>query len=326
MTKLLHPRDMEVVEIQTACQKSFQGGGMVGEIDWLNLNRSEGEDCTFPAKVVFSWETDRQESLLELADNEHFSNSRLIHVAGNTAAVGNLLANQRYFWRVNGCAMQSFETEDVSPRWIYVDGLTNVRDMGAWKTADGRRIRQGLIFRGSEMDRHHTVTEDGIRTLRDELNIRCDLDLRIEAVGNITESPMGKDVAFVLIPAKAYGAACEEENKSVYKELFDVLADEKNYPIYYHCWGGADRTGTLALLIEAVLGVSQEDMLLDYELTSLSVWGDRSRKSELFCSLMEALDAYGNQESTLNEKAVAFLKSCGITDDTLNRLRRNLLV
>lgn len=65
MTKLLHPENKAIVELRTDCQKNFTGGQNVGEIDWINLKRGEGEDCTFPRKVVFSWESDR-------ANSDHF--------------------------------------------------------------------------------------------------------------------------------------------------------------------------------------------------------------------------------------------------------------
>ena len=49
--------------------------------------------------------------------------------------------------------------------------------------------------------------------------------------------------------------------------------------IFFHCFGGADRTGTVAFLVEALLGVSESDMSKDYELTtySSSRVGDRLR-------------------------------------------------
>lgn len=325
MTSLLAPENKARIDLHTACQRSFQGGGEVGKIDWQNLNRSEGEDCTFPMKVEFSWLTDEAASVFEIAENPEFTDARVIHTKENTVHVGNLKMNTRYFWRVNGSDARTFMTEDAAPRWMEAGGLSNVRDMGAWKSADGRRIRQGLIYRGSELDRHHAVTGEGLRVLREEMGIRTDLDLRGEAVGQLTSSPMGDDVAFVLIPTKPYAQFFQEEEYSVCKALFEVLADEKNYPIYYHCWGGADRTGTLALMLQAVLGVSEEDMLLDYELTSLSIWGDRSRRSELFVSLMDALNEWGREKDTINQKAWNFLIACGVSGETLRRLEDNLL-
>ena len=236
--------------------------------------------------------------------------------------VGNLLSGQEYFWRVNGGEARRFVTAEAAPRWLHAEGISNVRDMGVWRTADGRRLKQGLIFRGSEMDTHHNIAEKGIAVMRDELGIRTDLDLRGEAVGKVSKSLMGDDIEFILIPSKAYAEFMEDDQKAVCKQLFDVLADETKYPFYFHCWGGADRTGTLALMLESVLGLSDEDMLRDYELTSLSVWGERSRKSELFVSLMEALDRYPG--FSIRESAVNFLRSCGITEETFEKLRNNL--
>jgi protein tyrosine/serine phosphatase len=43
-----------------------------------------------------------------------------------------------------------------------------------------------------------------------------------------------------------------------------VLADESNYPIFFHCAIGTDRTGTLAYLINGLLGVPEEDLYYDY--------------------------------------------------------------
>ena len=50
--------------------------------------------------------------------------------------------------------------------------------------------------------------------------------------------------------------------------------DEK---IYFHCTHGADRTGTIAYLIEALLGVDESDRITDYELTTLAGQSDRTR-------------------------------------------------
>ena len=62
----------------------------------------------------------------------------------------------------------------------------------------------------------------------------------------------------------------EYDRRSQYsiREIFRVLSDENNYPAFFHCNAGADRTGTVAFLINGVLGVSYEDLTRDFELTS----------------------------------------------------------
>ena len=326
MTVLVTPTDNEVLSILTDQQREFvyekKHSYDERKIDWKNLERMSSEDYTFPQKHIFSWETDAQESILEISENEEFAPAFAIKTNGTEAAVNNLKANRTYYWRVNNSKSRCFTTEDITPRWIEVDGLTNVRDAGNWRTHYGSRIRQGMLFRGSEMDRHHTITAKGIHTMHHELKIKTDLDLRGEAT-DLMESPLGKETDFVLIPVSAYAEFMNEEGKQQCKQIFDLFSEETRYPIYYHCWGGADRTGTLAFFMCVVLGMSEQDLILDYELTSLSIWGDRSHKSDLFQGFMEQLNQYAGD--TLQERALSFLYSCGITEEQMQRIRDILL-
>ncbi len=323
MTRLDFPTDGAEIMLLTDEQRGFTARGDVEPIDWLHLKKIAGTDRSFPRKAQFGWESGQDEDLFELAERADFSGAAKWKAKGGRTQAGNLKANTRYYWRVNGCAPFSFTTEDAAPRWIEAEGISNVRDMGAWRTMDGGRIRQGLIFRGGEMDTHQTITENGIRTMRGELGIKTDLDVRGEAVGRKSVSPLGDTVRFLLIPAKAYAEFLSEDQKETCSRIFRVFADRDSYPIYFHCWGGADRTGTIALMLQALLGMKEDDMLLDYELTSLSHWGERSRKSDLFVSFMDALAEYPG--ASINERAKAFLLSCGLREEEQDLIRKNLL-
>ena len=61
------------------------------------------------------------------------------------------------------------------------------------------------------------------------------------------------------IPLLNDGVACI----GGYTPIFGIaaIADENRYPVYIHCTGGADRTGTLAFLINALLGVGEDDLI-----------------------------------------------------------------
>ena len=50
-----------------------------------------------------------------------------------------------------------------------------------------------------------------------------------------------------------------------------------DYSLYFHCRIGADRTGTLAYLLEGILGVSKENRYRDYELTVFFGLDERTR-------------------------------------------------
>lgn len=332
MTTLLKPENGAKVSLVTESQRAFlalpEESRMPKEgqiFDWENPVRSNRIDCSFAATVTFEFDTDEEESCFVIAQSEDFRDAVTVVTTQSGVTVDNLKMNTTYFWKVNDSAVHTFITEDDVPRWITVKGLSNVRDMGNWKTRDGRRVRQGLIYRGSEMDNVQTITEEGIYTLRHKLHIRTDLDLRRDALGRVTASPLGEQVQFFLIPASPYAGFMEDtpESRQVVYRIFSILAEKDNYPIFLHCRGGVDRTGTVILLLNAILGVDYEDLVLDYELSTLSRWGPRYRNNERYVGFMEALEQF--EGTTVNEKAESFLRSVGVGDELLGKLRKNLL-
>ena len=323
MIKLLTPQNDAVLPLSTDAQNEFRCRSheltSTGKIDWMHLEKKSGTpDGSLPRPIVFTWEGD-DAGVLELSETQDFARARRFQGENGTCTVYNCKVAARYWWRVGDSEVRSFTTEDMAPRWIKVDGNTNVRDAGGWKTEDGRRVKQGLLYRGGEMNTHVFITEAGIRTMVDELGIRTDLDLRGEAVGVHTESPLG--VEYVLLPFAAYDDFAADPIHL--KEVFELLADESKYPLYYHCWGGADRTGTLAFMLGAILGVPEDDLYLDYEFTSLSIWrGIRCRSGEGMQGLVQGIEPYG---SHVKERAEGFLRAHGVTDEVMDKIRRILL-
>ena len=322
MIKLLTPQPDAVMPLSTAAQNDFRLHSheltSSGKIDWQHLEKSGTPDGTRPMWIDFAWEGDA-DAVLEIAGTPDFSDVKRYPGENGTCRADNFRVAAQYWWRVGDSEVRSFRTEDLAPRWIRVDGNTNVRDAGGWKTIDGRRVRQGLLYRGGEMNTHMFITEKGIDTMVNELGIRTDLDLRGEAVGVHTESPLG--VRYELLPFAAYDDFTA--NPIHLKEVFDLLADPESYPLYYHCWGGADRTGTLAFMLGAILGVPEEDLYLDYEFTSLSIWrGVRCRSGEGMADMVKALEPYG---ADVKERAEGFLRAHGVTDEVMNRIRSILL-
>lgn len=253
--------------------------------------------------------------------------------SNHSLSLPNLLRGTAYDWKVTAItsdgsaheAASTFRTGDLAPRVILVDGIHNVRDLGGYSVSFGKKIRQGLLFRGSEMNGKHgiRITEAGVRTMTEELGIRTDLDLRSPSEAlHLTESPLGSRVKLVFLPIGNYTAAFTSPN---YPKIFSLMAIPENYPIYFHCWGGADRTGTVAFLLGALLGVSEEELTRDFEFTSFSVFGIRdSKKTNFnFQGLREALQAYGG--STLAEKAENYMLSIGVTSDEIQSIRKILL-
>jgi len=93
----------------------------------------------------------------------------------------------------------------------------------------------------------------------------------------------------------------------------------------FHCWGGADRGGSLAFLLNALLGKSMKHLEQDYELTSLAIWGERSRHSVEFQLFMETLRSFGNGSARVVNWVESFLQWVGTTPDEIRRIRENLI-
>ena len=330
------PVDCATVEQLTKNQLKFLEDRKHLEIvaenpDWLNLVR-KGEEDSIPEPARFEFDTDGFDAdtkfFVLLSENEDMSDAKEVLCENNECEIYNLFLGKQYFWKIvaklgakqiAGSETRSFTTSARTPRSIRAGGLSNVRDLGGYTCADGRRVKQGLIYRGCEMEFHHTITEHGISVLRDELKIRTDLDLRIEAVDKVFASALGDTVNFALIPTLAYEKFFED--KETCKKLFKLLTDESTYPHYMHCWGGADRTGTFSLVILGMLDVDKEFLFEDYEYTSLSIWGKRSITSDHFKDLLASLDEYGTENDSINEKCKNFLRACGITDEDMAKIR-----
>ena len=184
-------------------------------------------------------------------------------------------------------------------------------------TDSGNKVKQGLLYRGSELNSHVTITDSGLKTMREDLKIKTVLDIRgsTEIVKDIYKG------GYVNIPVKAYGDYIDEPEQN--RKIFEFLSDETNYPVYFHCWGGADRTGTIAFLLNAFLGVGEKDLIDDYEITTLSIWGVRSRNTDLFRSLIEKLDEFDGE--TLKQKVENFMLESGVTPAQLESIRRIFL-
>lgn len=330
MIQLHTPAENATLDRLTPIQKAFMENSCayaMEENDWRAQMGTTEREHSRPVPILFSWTLEEpgtlplvgKEATLELSCTPDFARlERSIQGCG-VALLYNLENGKRYYWRVRWqdevSEIRTFSTAAGIPRWLYIEGTTNVRDLGGWQTEDGRHIRQGLLYRGSELDHRRPVPSAGLAMLRDTLGIRTELDLRCEVVGERSESPMGKTLAYHLQPIGCYDDFYR--HVSDYGEVFTLLADPANYPLYFHCVGGADRTGTLACVIEALCGVSAEDTDLDFELTSLGAWGNRSRLSDNWKRFVADLSAHG---ATRQEQVRDLLRQSGVSDETMDRI------
>lgn len=108
----------------------------------------------------------------------------------------------------------------------------------------------------------------------------------------------------------------------VFRRIFDCV--EQGVPVYIHCWGGADRTGTVCLLLEGLLGVSESDVVKEYELTTFAQkFGTRSKDREAFKRMMEYVE--GREGATLTEKFEGIFLEMGFAEEEIRELRGTVL-
>lgn len=207
----------------------------------------------------------------------------------SSAAVAGLAPDRPVFFRL---------TSDDDPgiwvgeRCLPVEGVTNLRDLGGYTTADGRRVRWGTVYRSANLGR---VTAAGLAALR-QLGIRtvCDFRTEPESIKLPNVFPDTPEVSYLRLPVQ-HGdheptAVFERIRKGDYhwiSEQFMLegyiegldryphvwarfvreLAQADHRPLLFHCTGGKDRTGAAAALTLLVLGVPEETVVADYGLS-----------------------------------------------------------
>jgi protein-tyrosine phosphatase len=139
----------------------------------------------------------------------------------------------------------------------------------------------------------------------------------------MTGSPLGPEVKWIKISSSAYGGMAKDTGKSAFTNAFRVFLDEKNYPIDFHCIAGADRTGSLAFILNGLLGVEEEELWRDWEVTAFQKekldFGHRTR----FSKLVKVFEPFPG--TNINEKIVAYVKSVGFTDADIEKFRALML-
>ena len=212
-------------------------------------------------------------------------------------------------------------------RWIRTRNNSaeawNVRDLGGWD-CDGGTIKYGLLIRGGR------IAAEDRNVLVGELGVQHEIDLRGKEGRDpsdgdvVTESPLGNDVWFTITQKAAMYALTPVETWQTYLRcVIDAVSHRE--PVYFHCTAGADRTGTLACVLEGLLGMSQSDIDKDYELTCFysGTATDalaRRRNEADWTKLINAINAVSGD--SFRDKCVHFaVGTCGMTMADINAYR-----
>ena len=237
-------------------------------------------------------------------------------------------------------------------RWLPIEGCVNFRDLGGYRNSLGQTIRWRRLFRSDALQ---DMTATDAAYAMEELDIRLVVDLRnpdeAERDGRGPLPDLGAGYTHhPLLQERGFppftGGDVVERLLSTYQwlihnsgprvgEAVNAIADANDSAVVFHCSAGKDRTGLLAALILEVLGVDAEIIRADYLLTNEAVEGILRRikamqpdASPTTQSLAAQPLAFQGFQDTLHGEyggAESYLRRHGVSGDTLERLRDNLL-
>ena len=191
---------------------------------------------------------------------------------------------------------------------IGLTGVSNARDIGGYKTTDGKTVKAGMLLRtgalGGATDADKKILTDTY-TIKIIIDLRCDSEiaqspeLTLPGVENL-HFPVLQDVPASSSSSPAASSASASPSASInpqqvdilvtndistantayssmvtddfsinaYKQIFDTILSSHDGAISYHCVGGKDRTGVVSMLILSALGVDRQTVESDYMLTN----------------------------------------------------------
>ncbi|MBO4635151.1 MAG: tyrosine-protein phosphatase, partial [Bacteroidales bacterium] len=229
-----------------------------------------------------------------------------------------------------------FTTKGRLHQVYFQPDVRNGRDLGGWKGLNGKTIAYHKLYRGGRIDKDY-CNETGRSEMLAE-RILAEVDLR-EAKYVPSSSPLGSNIAF-------YAPGFDEGYNEMVKRNPDKVKDtfmwvvarlREGKPVYFHCAAGRDRTATLAILLEGVLGMSESDMAKDYELTYFTPadWGmSKDDNGNPIYKHMRTSYSYGSvretifeetESGTYSERITKYLLKIGVPQKDIDDLRAMML-
>ena len=303
-------------------------------------------DLSAPEAVKIAWSITTDKGSLSsykvnVSENSDLSDSYIINTNTTEALFYNAKINTKYYYQVSSGQFKSdigmFSTDNKGPRNIYVDGVRNIRDLGGYGF-----MKQGMLYRGGSFESIDektkaltiNITDLGRKTITDQLGIKTEVDLRknkADSSGivencNLTKSTID-GLSYISLPMYYGGKNILEYSDDDYddparvKDFFELLANENNYPMYFHCTHGKDRTGGLAYVLQALFGADKESMYRDYLFSNFASYMDYNMNVDgIEGKFGKTLSNY-TQGQTLQEKTYFFLiNEINVSGDTLDRV------
>lgn len=233
------------------------------------------------------------------------------------------------------------------------DGCYNARDLGGFRTVDGEGTRRHALVRSDNLSR---LTPAGWESLM-AYGIRTVVDLRTSWEQTIELSPFLQEdprVKYVHVPfltdERALSwpdtSSIEEDYLLMLREARDevgaivqALTHAEDGGVLFYCHSGKDRTGLIAALVLAMLGVPHDEVAADYALSLDCLrplqdeWlengpGERAEREEAdakFTSTPETMQVVLRHVEEEYGGVEAYIQGAGVSASDVDRLRRRLI-
>jgi protein-tyrosine phosphatase len=232
-----------------------------------------------------------------------------------------------------------------------LEGVWNLRDIGGRPTGSGGFVRPRRVFRSGTLwfatmadclvlDRFGFDTVIDLRLSKEEIKEEawlCELldtryhHLPIEVAGDRS------NIALAHPGGADHYARLLEHNADHYVRALEVVCEPDNHPALFHCAAGLDRTGILAALVLAALGVDESAIVSDYAASAAgfgqiresyrghAFYGEAARAAERHrvdaAVMVQFLDQHGGADG-LCKWAIAN----GLAESSIDTLRTALVV
>lgn len=268
-----------------------------------------------------------------------------VSAGAETVELYNLIPDLTYYFYVGSSTSKDVQgqfTVSGKLRMIMVgDHVYNCRDLGGKKTVDGKYVRYGKIFRNGELNGGYVATADEIKILKN-LGVGSEIDLR----GEIDNSGAGtsafgfrRGTTFYYVGGDHYLAdeatkmdtnhSGNAEAIKYWKEEIEFVAENlrAGRGVDFHCRIGADRTGCLGMLLLGLMGVTESDLIRDYETTSFSTAAGTRVKNNTFDTGLKFIKAMTPAGGTLRDAFDKYATSVlGVSQKDIDDIRSIMLL